>query len=72
MPAEADLGHFVLSALLLLARLLFEVRKEFPLLIESTKSVDEGVVRHLRHQLVAEFIGKLAKKFFLFFVRLHG
>ena len=41
-----------------------EVGNEFPILIKGPKSVDEAVVRHLRHQLVAEFIGKLAKKTF--------
>jgi hypothetical protein len=40
------------------------VWNEFSFLIESPKSVDVAVVRHLRHEVVTKFIGKLTKKTF--------
>jgi hypothetical protein len=51
---------------ILLNRLESEVGvwNEFSFLIESPKSVDVAVIRHLRHQVVTKFIGKLTKKTF--------
>jgi hypothetical protein len=48
------------------------VGNEFPIMIESSESVDEAVVGHLRHQLVTKFIGKLPKKLLPISVRWRG